>query len=187
MVGSRMNLYRMQGTQKERGQVTAEFIVVIPMLLFLFFLMVDFGWLMKNWLVVTNASRESARCAIASSCQLEGTPVAPDVLALDRMTDGGVSDQTNLAGPPDIDVHYIDHDSNGLDIGDSLIVCIQAENEYITPVLPFLSLITQGAGSGALPNPFPLSSREEMLIEFVDPDGPLPGLSSGGAACNFGT
>ena len=172
---------------RDRGVVTAEFIVVLPMLLFLFFLMVDFGWLLKNWLVVTNAARESTRCAIASSCFYDGGPVDPEDLALARMHNSGVSDQTNIVGEPDVETFYIDHDGNGLDHGDSFVVCIEAQNEYITPALILLSFVSGAGSGGGLPNPMPLRAREEMLIEFVDPDGVLQDVDPGDGPCDFDT
>ena len=64
-----MNEQSQQTRKRERGQTTAEFVIVVPFLLLLFFLMVDFGWLFKNWLVVTNTGREVARRAV-SNCRL---------------------------------------------------------------------------------------------------------------------
>ena len=81
--------------KSERGQVTAEFIVVLPLLLLFFFLTLDFGWQIKNWLVVTNAAREADRCAIASSCFLNDSgsseAVTPETLVQSRLWDGGLT------------------------------------------------------------------------------------------------
>ena len=59
----------------------------------------------------------------------------------------------------------------GLNAGDSVVTCIQAESNYISPVIPFLGFIS--GGSSVLPDPLPLRAREEMLVEYADPDGPL--------------
>jgi Flp pilus assembly protein TadG len=178
-------------SDRERGIVTAEFVIIVPMLLFLFFLMVDFGWLLKNWLVVTNAARESTRCAIASSCTYDfddgsgPVPVSPETIALARMHNSGVSTQTNLAADPVVEATYVDQDlSGGINQGDTVVVCIRADNQYITPVLPFLSFISGGGGNGGLPDPMPLAAREEMLVDFVEPDGILEDLAPGNGKCD---
>jgi hypothetical protein len=45
---------------------------------------------------------------------------------------------------------------------ESVIVHIEADNEYIGPVLGLFSMVT----GGALPDPMPLRAREEMRIEI---------------------
>src|SRR6187431_2429381 len=75
--------------KRERGQTTAEFVLVLPALLLFFFLMVDFGWMLKNWIVVTNTAREVARCAVVDNCSLNGTAVTPQQLALGDGTETG--------------------------------------------------------------------------------------------------
>jgi hypothetical protein len=191
--------------KSERGQVTAEFIVVLPLLLLFFFLTLDFGWQIKNWLVVTNAAREGDRCAIASSCFLNedgsSEAVTPETLVQSRLWDGGLtwnqgggSGRYPLDGAPDITIQYVDLNGDGeLNAGDSVVTCIQAESNYISPVIPFLGFIS--GGSDVLPDPLPLRAREEMLVEFADPDGPLfvdadgnsVDLPEGDGSCDFGT
>src|SRR5688572_13999686 len=83
-----MNNQSQQARKRERGQSTAEFVMVVPFLLLLFFLMVDFGWIFKNYLVVTNTGREVARCAVVSKCSVDGTEVGPEELAKSRISAG---------------------------------------------------------------------------------------------------
>jgi hypothetical protein len=148
--------------RRERGQTTAEFVLVLPALLLFFFLMVDFGWILKNWIVVTNTAREAARCAVAASCTVNGADEDPIDLAEARL-DAGIT--SNLSSR-DVQLRFIDEDADDKpDAGESLIVCIQADNEYISPVLPFLSMVT--GNSDQIPDPLPLRSREEMVIERV--------------------
>jgi hypothetical protein len=195
----------MSRKKRERGQVTAEFIVVLPLLLLFFFLTLDFGWQLKNWLVVTNAAREADRCAIASSCflNIDGSSQAvdPDYLVQSRIWNGGLTWDTGggsgrfpLAAPPGITIEYVDLNGDGeLNAGDSVVTCIEAESNYISPVIPFLGFIS--GGGDVLPDPLPLRAREEMLIEFADPQGPLfvdsegepVTLVEGDGSCNFGS
>jgi len=156
---------RMRGAG-QRGQTTAEFVIVFPMLILLFFLMLEFGWLLKNWIVVTNSAREAARCAIAQSCAIDGTPTDPVTLIFSRLGSGitgnlDVNRDGKLdAADVDIDIEIVDNDGNSTPTaGDSLVVCIQAGNKPITPAPVFLS-------AGTLPDPLPLAAREEMIIEF---------------------
>ena len=192
-------MHIMSRKKRESGQVTAEFIVVLPLLLLFFFLTLDFGWQIKNWLVITNAAREADRCAIASSCFYQGDAVDPATLAQSRIWDGGMPwDQGGgggrfpLAGTPNITVEYVElNGRTGLNEGDSLVTCIEAQSNYISPVIPFLGFISGGAD--VLPDPLPLRAREEMLIEFADPTGPLfvdgegdpVTITAGDGSCDF--
>jgi hypothetical protein len=159
----------------ERAQTTTEFVVVFPMLLLLFFLMLEFGWLLKNWVVVTNGPREAARCAIANNCKVNGSPTDPETLLLSRINAGITGNLTDV----ETDVHFIDTDLDGLpDPGESIVVCVRAGNKAITPLLVFASM------ANVLPDPMPLAAREEMIIEFVDLSDPLwSGMPAGGENC----
>src|SRR3972149_2612052 len=138
----------------ERAQTTAEFVLISPFL----FLFLDSGWMLKNWIVVTNAAREATRCAVAQSCRDAGGPVTPEALALTRVYQGITG---NLSGQQVV-VKYIDEDGDGvIRPGDDIVVCVKADNNYISPVLPMFSLITGGA---AIPSPLPIAAREQMRL-----------------------
>jgi len=47
--------------------------------------------------------------------------------------------------------------------GDSVEVLIRGNNDYISPVMPFLSMVT--GNTDVLPDPLPIRAREEMLLE----------------------
>lgn len=146
--------------RSERAQTTAEFVIVFPFMLLFFFLIVDFGWLLKNWIVVTNSAREAARCTVASSCSIDGVDSNPIALLVSRILDGGVATDPATIGKK---AFYVDVDGNNkASAGDTVIICVKANNEYISPVIPFLSWLT----GGSLPDPMPLAGREEMVLEF---------------------
>jgi Flp pilus assembly protein TadG len=46
---------------KERGAAAVEFALILPLLLFLLFVLLDFGWIFNQQLAITSASREAAR------------------------------------------------------------------------------------------------------------------------------
>jgi len=167
-----MNEQWQQGRKRERGQSTAEFVMVLPALLLFFFLMVDFGWMLKNWIVITNTAREVARCAVVDNCSLSGSAVTPKQLALGKPAGGGnpalkgrfeqgiTSNLRNAA----VQVRYIEQTNNNTaGPGDSLVVCVSGNNKYISPVIPFLSMVT--GNPSVLPDPLPIRAREEMLLE----------------------
>jgi hypothetical protein len=150
---------------RERGQSTAEFVIILPFLLLFLFLIVDFGWLLKNYIVVTNTAREAARCGAVDRCIISGTTeVTPQQLALKRIEQGLGS---NIFDSATFDVHYISLNGGPIEKGDSLVVCIKANNEYISPVIPFLSMVTGVSGDTIIPDPLPLKARAEMRVEVA--------------------
>jgi hypothetical protein len=145
----------------ERAQSTTEFVAVFPLVLLLLFLIIDFAWLGKNYLVVTNTARESARCTVAGNCKQFGNDIGPTALAAFRLSRMGAPSADILS------IRYIDlDDDNYPSKGDTIIVCVRGQNNYVTPLPSFFSWLT----GGGLPNPLPLHAREEMII-----DGNIPG------------
>ncbi len=51
----------------QRGQSTVEFVLLVPLLLVLFFLIFEVGRLFGSWLLITNAAREGARYGVTQS------------------------------------------------------------------------------------------------------------------------
>ena len=165
-------------TKGERAQTTAEFVLVVPFLLLLFFLIVDFGWLLKNWIVVTNTAREATRCAIVDSCVLDGLTVTPEELAQSRIASGGAGG----GGTPQVTMHYVEQNGTaGANAGDSFVLCVRANNRWISPVVPFLAMISGGAGGALDDSGLPLAAREEMIFERT----PTFAVDVGDGTCDF--
>jgi hypothetical protein len=159
---------------RERGQSATEFVLIFPALLLFVFLIVDFGWLFKNYIVVTNAGREAARCAAVDNCKLEGADVTATEMAIQRIKSGGAihSGDTVLT-----DVHWIDEDGDGQPgKGDSIVFCLQSPSRWVTPLLAFASMV------GIVPNGnMPLKARTEMRLEKPYTGGDLG--AEGDTAC----
>ena len=51
----------------QRGQTTVEFVLVVPLLLVLFFLIFEFGRVFGSWLLITNAAREGSRYGVTQT------------------------------------------------------------------------------------------------------------------------
>jgi Flp pilus assembly protein TadG len=116
--------------RRERGQTMAEFVVVLPFLLLLFFLIVDFGWLLKTR--SSSPTPLAARCTVAVSCQLNGADTTPSLLAEDRINAGITGNLTNVA----IALEYIDADRiGGATAGDGVVVSASADTNGSAPFL----------------------------------------------------
>lgn len=82
MIGEMMNERRTaQDRREQRGQAIIEMVVVLPLLLFVVFGIVEFAAAWRTYHVVTNSSREGARRAVVSSNTTEVTDAVQDRLA----------------------------------------------------------------------------------------------------------
>ena len=58
------NLFKLKNLENQRGVAAVEFAIVLPLLLFLFIGITEFGIAYYNKQVLTNASREGARAGV---------------------------------------------------------------------------------------------------------------------------
>jgi Flp pilus assembly protein TadG len=61
-----MDITRVRWSQRERGQTTTEFAIVLPILCLLLFGVIQFGILFNNYVTLTDAVRAGARKAAVS-------------------------------------------------------------------------------------------------------------------------
>lgn len=91
-----LTMFRRVGSRarSERGAEILELVLVTPIFLLLIGAMFDFGFLFRNWEVVTNASREGARVGIlpAYTCDGSTNDVKDRVTAY--MNSAGITDST---------------------------------------------------------------------------------------------
>jgi Flp pilus assembly protein TadG len=61
---------------REKGTASVEFTLILPLLLAMLFLIIEFSIIMYDKAVITNASREGARSGIVSTSSASRVPVA---------------------------------------------------------------------------------------------------------------
>jgi len=114
--------------QKEEGTALVEFAVVLPVLVFLLIGMIEFGLLLYNQQVITNASREGARYGIVSRTPrrtvVEIDSVVGEYCANNLVTFG--------SGIPDTDV--VPDPTTGSLFGQDLTVTVTFHYDFL--VLP---------------------------------------------------
>jgi len=114
--------------KREDGSALVEFAVILPVLVFLLVGMMEFGLLLYNQQVITNASREGARYGIVSRTPRrtaeEIEAVVNNYCADHLVTFGG--------GSPDTDVNPAD--TGGSTFGQDLVVTVTFHYDFL--VLP---------------------------------------------------
>jgi len=122
----------------ERGAEIIELALVTPLFLLLIAAMFDFGFLFRNWEVVTNAAREGARLG-----------VLPDYTCDDSTTDvrERIADYMAAAGIGDTDAYTVDVDTMAVDTaaGTFSACVVQVELTQPLPTLSVIGTLTGGA------------------------------------------
>ncbi len=156
-----------------RGAVAVEFALVAPLILVLLFGIVEFGVMMYNQAVITNAAREGARWGAVQSAMLVPQPVNCSTTGLSTLMGSGCSGtgtassacqvasnySTNYlitfgsGSPPTITVSCVTP-SNGT----STAAAIQVQVSYSYAGLGFLGLMGSSGASA-------LSSTSVMYLE----------------------
>jgi Flp pilus assembly protein TadG len=133
--------------RKERGGALIEFAVITPLLLILLFGIIEFGLILYNQAVLTNASREGARYGIVAGNTASGiSTVVADYCDGRLITFGTLADTSVSATPLDGTTSF----------GDDLEVLVTWQYDFLAlPNLP-------GIG---LNNPMNLSARTVMKYE----------------------
>ena len=112
----------------QRGQALVEFALVLPLLLIVLFLVVDFGVGLTRWIAITNAAREGARLGAVGA--QEG--------AIRQKT---IDTSDGILSAADIEVGFSDADGSGdIGSGDSVVVDVDYDYNLITPLGRFLTV-----------------------------------------------
>ena len=143
--------------RRERGQALVEFALVVPIFLVLTFGIVDFGWALKSWITVTNASREGARMGAVHA--FAGSVGECDVVP-ESETEPGVGGMPTIAARTCGTAAALDHDSASVAVsgadpdgpagpegramtGGSVVVTLTYRHDFITPLGSFIGGLTK--------------------------------------------
>ena len=123
-----------------RGQAIVEFALVLPLLLILLFGVIDFGRALQTYITINNASREGARLgAINPDADIEGK-------VRDAAGEFDTADLTVGTSFPD-----------GKESGESVVVDVDYEYNFITPLGSFVEALSGGT--------LTLGTSSDMRIE----------------------
>ena len=146
----------------ERAQSLVEFALVVPMLLILLFGIIDFGLGLRAYISVSSATREGARYAAVGnpagtfsaggSGDCNGTMTTSAVGKVCSNLKG-----LNLANIEDVSVTYPD----GQAPGESVVVQLDYEYEYITPVQRIVNFLS----GGSIADTLTISAKTDMRLE----------------------
>ena len=147
---------------RERGQALVEFAFVVPIFLMLLLGIVDFGMGFKTYIEVTNATREGARFGALG--WPEGSfPTdcgAGDDQTIVGRTCSAVGD--DLASVQNVSVSYQEYNGvPGEQTGDSVVVAMTYDYDFITPIGGFIDFLT----GGSMPGTLTLESTTDMRLE----------------------
>jgi Flp pilus assembly protein TadG len=134
-----MRMWRWRG-ERESGQSLVEFAMVLPLLLVIFFAIIDFGRIYQRNVSLTNAVREGARLGSVGA-------TTGEIQARVADTASGLTPTTvvTLASRP----------------GESVVVDSTATVQLITPLGAMLNPI----GGGSMSNTFVLKAKADMCLE----------------------
>lgn len=171
---------RTEHSDRSRGQALVEFAIILPILLLLFVLAVDFGRVFFQWVGVSNASRIGANYAARNPDAWDATPdvlsqdeyatlVARDLNPLNCLApDLSEYDKTDVTAPT----------FTGYTVGDQTTVQIECRFQLLTPISELIlggKLFTVTANSTFTVN----GGRIEGIPVGVVP----PSTGGGGTPC----
>ena len=138
--------------RNQKGASAVEFALVLPILIVLLFGILEFGLLMYNKAVITNASREGARAGIVFSPR-------PDVSAIEQVV-RNYADAHVISFPKG--VTYPDVPSGQCTaFGNDLIVDVSYPHQFLV----FSGLVRLLGSGGAMPGTVTLTARTVMRCE----------------------
>lgn len=146
----------------ETAQSLVEFALVIPMLLILVFGIIDFGLGLRAYIGVSSASREGARfAAVGNSAGTFSSGGSGECNGSNSTTVVGKVCSNlgglNLSNVQDVNVTY----PGGQSSGASVVVEVEYEYQYITPVRRIVNFLSAGNMSDSLT----FSSSTDMRLE----------------------
>ncbi|WHH60540.1 TadE family protein [Petroclostridium sp. X23] len=123
----------------QRGQSIVEAAMVLPILLLILFSVFEFGRIFNAYMIITNAAREGARCAVVGTSDID----VINVININTSTLDASKRQISVSPT-----------SSSRTRGVQVAVQIDYKVEIITPLI-----------SSMIPNPFPLRAKTVMRME----------------------
>ncbi len=145
----------MRGLRSERGTVLIETALLLPFILFLIMMIVEFGFALHTKISVNNAASEAARYAsVSNPSDVTCAPGSIEYRAIETGIGSLLCSEItvlyqNEGGFPDIER------------GDGVAVFIQHEYQTITPLGAFLNIVT----GGTLPATFTVGACSDARLE----------------------
>jgi len=113
-----------RAVKNQKGVALVEFAIVLPLLLFLLFGFIEFGVMLYNKQVITNASREGARAAINPVPKKTQTEVFDIVTEYcDRLIYFGTKNDINISPSLDPDRNF----------GDEVTIRVNWQYDFLLP------------------------------------------------------
>ncbi|MHB8397991.1 MAG: TadE/TadG family type IV pilus assembly protein [Candidatus Limnocylindrales bacterium] len=126
-------------SDRRGGQALVEFALVLPVLILLVLIVLDFGRLYQSWVTLTNAARVGANYA-ASTGTYKALDPRYQALITNEMS--GAACQLQPSGGPPPDPTF----PNGTQLGDPAVVSLGCKFAFWTPLISDFF-----GGSGSLP------------------------------------
>ncbi len=159
----------MRDLRSERGAIMVEFALLLPFILLLIMMIVEFGFALHTGITVNNAASEAARyAAVANPSDVACAPGS--------IEDRALRTSTGMLLCSEVTVLYQNTGgTTAIERGDGVAVFIQHEYQTVTPLGAFLSAVS----GGTIPSTFTLSACSDSRLE-QRPTGPT---SATGANC----
>jgi len=166
-------LRRSIGRDTSIGQSLVEFSLVIPLILLLTLIAIDFGRVYLGWINLQNMSRIAANYAANDPDAWDGTPDAPSQERYrNQILGDAAATNCNL---PEVngdevvpDPTFTDITGNGIGLGDTVTVQITCQFNVITPII---SNLIGGTIDVTAEANFPVKSGLSALVIPDDPGG----------------
>ena len=111
---------------REEGQAAFEFVLLLPVFIFLILLMVDLGVMSYQYISISNSVREGARFGAVNCGDGSCTEVDIENRTIERS--GGILD--TITGPAEVTVGWVDNDIDGVAYGRGDSVVVQVDHSY---------------------------------------------------------
>jgi len=132
-------LHRVGARRRERGQSMVEFALLLPLLLLLVLIAVDFGRVYLGWINLQNMARIGADFAANNAEKMAGNDTDTVARYTNQIASDGSASNCPLAPGQPAAPSFTDIDGNGhLDPGDRVAVTLVCRFHVITPIISFI-------------------------------------------------